>query len=617
MMARIRTTIIVALFLAAGSTQAQQPAWPQSFDLTAGATAHYAFAVTRPGEIVVTVQWAGVPLTIELTRPDGQKIPAHVGVSPGTLAALVTAADVANGASWQLDLQPTRQKVPPPNAGQRPPPDSSRTLGAKGTVSVQFPPLKLGVDDRNKLVPAGKPTKIQNSDVLVRVPPAPTPVVGPATGDPRGDPNRITLESKTKIDVAAANPSGKSLKQSLPLGLDGKPIPTTHRYGNAAADKMLAGHTNETSPLNMKRDPAAGGKLATGAAKGRDPLTDTLGRQSGVGAGGDTKSEGGSRTFVGGDAKTSGGGNVGPPPGAELGFRAPKGGLVGDAEDTMGFFGKKPVDYKEPSTAKRDPRAEFINKSGKVDSADAGTPELKKYVEKKNKYDTGEGNAVVVTEEAVARAVVLKGADTDFVEGYGAGSHIEGSAPPKRARDLVTDPSPEGDPTAVDITKAPKAPRGGGYTDPINPRDGFGSPSPSPQGPGGTAPGGPMVSNSAELKPEIVAADLGRAAYLRNDFAGAAAAFERSLALSPDNPEGRFELGLSYAQLGRNADAEQAFTAALTLRPNVARTHLELGKVLAKLGRQSEAAAQFRLASDLDPTGAVGEQSRSLLKPPQ
>ncbi|MHB8834911.1 MAG: IPT/TIG domain-containing protein [Candidatus Methylomirabilia bacterium] len=175
MVTRIRTTLILALLLTAGSAQAQ-PTWPQSFDLKSSDTAHYSFAVPRPGEIVVTVQWTGSPLTIQLTRPDGQKIPANVGVSPGTLAALVTTSDVAKGSPWQLDLQPTFQRVPPPKPGQPPRPDPNRFLSAKGTVSVQFPPLKLSVEDRRGLVPVRTPPK---SEINLRLPPPPPPIPTP------------------------------------------------------------------------------------------------------------------------------------------------------------------------------------------------------------------------------------------------------------------------------------------------------------------------------------------------------------------------------------------------------------------------------------------------------
>ncbi len=114
--------------------------------------------------------------------------------------------------------------------------------------------------------------------------------------------------------------------------------------------------------------------------------------------------------------------------------------------------------------------------------------------------------------------------------------------------------------------------------------------------------------------PEYAAYNLGKASYLLKDFADAAEAYERSLAILPNNPEGRFELGMCYAQLGRLVDAEKAFTAALQLRPDVARTRYELGMVLFKLGKGSEAFVQFRRVVELDPAGDLGEQSRTYLK---
>jgi len=75
------------------------------------------------------------------------------------------------------------------------------------------------------------------------------------------------------------------------------------------------------------------------------------------------------------------------------------------------------------------------------------------------------------------------------------------------------------------------------------------------------------LENLSYPTPEYAAYNLGKAAYLLKDFAVAAEAYERSLAILPNNPEGRFELGMCYTQLGRLADAEKAFTAALQLRP--------------------------------------------------
>lgn len=122
------------------------------------------------------------------------------------------------------------------------------------------------------------------------------------------------------------------------------------------------------------------------------------------------------------------------------------------------------------------------------------------------------------------------------------------------------------------------------------------------------------LENLSYPTPEFAAYNLGKAAYLLKDFAVAAEAYERSLAILPNNPEGRFELGMCYTQLGRLVEAERAFAAALQLRPDAARTRYELGMVLFKLGRRDEAVAQFRRVVELDPAGDLGEQSRTYLK---
>jgi len=122
------------------------------------------------------------------------------------------------------------------------------------------------------------------------------------------------------------------------------------------------------------------------------------------------------------------------------------------------------------------------------------------------------------------------------------------------------------------------------------------------------------LENLSYPTPEFASYNLGKAAYLLKDFAVAAEAYERSLAILPNNPEGRFELGMCYSQLGRLADAEKAFTAALQLRPDVVRTRYELGMVYFKLGRRSEAVEQFRRVVELEPAGDLGEQSRTYIK---
>ena len=122
------------------------------------------------------------------------------------------------------------------------------------------------------------------------------------------------------------------------------------------------------------------------------------------------------------------------------------------------------------------------------------------------------------------------------------------------------------------------------------------------------------LANLSYPTPEFAAYNLGKAEYLQGDYLAAIEAYERSLAILPNNQEARFELGMCYARLGRLPEAERSFTAALQLRPESARTRYELGMVLFKLGRKEDAAAQFGKVVELDPGGELGGQSRTYLK---
>lgn len=122
------------------------------------------------------------------------------------------------------------------------------------------------------------------------------------------------------------------------------------------------------------------------------------------------------------------------------------------------------------------------------------------------------------------------------------------------------------------------------------------------------------LENLAYPTPEFAAFNLGNAEYRLGNYAEAAEAYERSLAILPNNADGRYGLGMSYARLGRLAEAESAFAAAVKLRPDSARTRYELGMALFKLGRRDQAAEQFRRVVELDPAGELGEQSRIYLK---
>jgi tetratricopeptide (TPR) repeat protein len=122
------------------------------------------------------------------------------------------------------------------------------------------------------------------------------------------------------------------------------------------------------------------------------------------------------------------------------------------------------------------------------------------------------------------------------------------------------------------------------------------------------------LDNLSYPTPEYAAYNLANAEFRMGNYAEAAEAYARSLAILPNNAEGLNGLGMSYARLGRLADAERAFSAAIKLRPDAVRTRYELGMALFKLGRRGEAAGEFRKVVELDPAGELGEQSRVYLK---
>jgi len=280
------------------------------------------------------------------------------------------------------------------------------------------------------------------------------PTARPNTYDPRGDLERTSLERDAIIDVAANNPSAMSLEQSLPTGLDGQSLTTSRHYGNAAADQLLGGRVDANSPLNMERNPLGSPKAGPGAQHG---------------AGG----------LVGG-----------PPPGVALGTRAPNSGLVGtelpeyeEPDDGGGIIDwVKDLFTPEPSFSTQ-PLKEF------VPPKEPAPEHVPKPPQRGPKMGSVDPDAVVGGDGDIERAVLLAGADTDPTRGGGA-PHIESAAPPLRARDFVTDPSPENDHTVVDTTVVP-VPPGGFYTDGVNPDAGFNvpvqpQPAPQPQGGGST-----------------------------------------------------------------------------------------------------------------------------------
>jgi tetratricopeptide (TPR) repeat protein len=95
--------------------------------------------------------------------------------------------------------------------------------------------------------------------------------------------------------------------------------------------------------------------------------------------------------------------------------------------------------------------------------------------------------------------------------------------------------------------------------------------------------------------------DRGIEAYKKNYDGEAAEAFEQAVRLDPNSAEAHYRLGLAYAALGRDEDAERSFEAAVKEYKKAADVDEEspdaqyyLGLAYAKLGKWDEAVKSFK-----------------------
>ncbi|HEX3987587.1 MAG TPA: tetratricopeptide repeat protein [Acidobacteriaceae bacterium] len=98
---------------------------------------------------------------------------------------------------------------------------------------------------------------------------------------------------------------------------------------------------------------------------------------------------------------------------------------------------------------------------------------------------------------------------------------------------------------------------------------------------------------------------LGRTEYAENHFEQAIATFHRCLVLTPRDLRAEYNIGLSYAGLGRNADAIVAYRTAIAWQQNAARQdpqpYLDLGILLLDQSQPRQAQPLLEKAAALDP----------------
>ena len=102
---------------------------------------------------------------------------------------------------------------------------------------------------------------------------------------------------------------------------------------------------------------------------------------------------------------------------------------------------------------------------------------------------------------------------------------------------------------------------------------------------------------------------LGRGidAFMKQDYAGAAKEFKKSIALSPysDYSNQAFEyLADAYIKQGKESDAIATYKQSLKMNPANDFAHLSLGNIYFKNSRFQEAEAEYSLAVRLDPASA-------------
>lgn len=124
---------------AADNAQQILPTWPQAFSLTYSDHKTFAIPVTQAGDITVTVNWEGLPVSIALKDLSGKQItalPAQNAPS-AKLTYHVAAADLARGPVWFIVLTgPAGKSVVDAQTG-------ASNVVSKGTLSATYPDVQM------------------------------------------------------------------------------------------------------------------------------------------------------------------------------------------------------------------------------------------------------------------------------------------------------------------------------------------------------------------------------------------------------------------------------------------------------------------------------------------
>ena len=113
-----------------------------------------------------------------------------------------------------------------------------------------------------------------------------------------------------------------------------------------------------------------------------------------------------------------------------------------------------------------------------------------------------------------------------------------------------------------------------------------------------------VSAGARPLPPIPVAYEDAETAFKSGNYADAAELFAAYVESKPENPWGRYMLGLSAWKAGDLARAEQAFDEALTLDPAHLKSMLNSTRVLLERGKNAEALERVTAALDIAPQSA-------------
>ena len=113
---------------------------------------------------------------------------------------------------------------------------------------------------------------------------------------------------------------------------------------------------------------------------------------------------------------------------------------------------------------------------------------------------------------------------------------------------------------------------------------------------------GEAVPETEPLPPAAVSMNAGNQLFERGEFAAAVEQYEAAVAVAPDDPQARNNLGQTLVRLDRKTEALPHFEEAIRLDPESWAYHFNLAHTFGDLGSWNRAAAQYREAFELFPT---------------